>query len=479
MGVIKKIKLIFILFPLILLSQDANDKLPILYTVDTLIHKVERKQNLYSISKMYNITIEDIKKYNPEIKGSRLSRRMLLYIPVMKKTKTSITTSTQKYDSLSFLNDKLEIKNVNLIDSIFKKKSINIAFLAPFKLDLIDLDSIENTKLFLKKLNLSTISLDFYSGAMLALDKVKELGINISMDVNDTKNDSEAISIILKNKQIQDYDFVLGPLIPRNVIQFSSESVKSKTPIISPLSTKRIKIINNVVQSMPSKQDQRNKMLSYVDSLIIENPNPCVMIIYDNKSESIKDKIIKKFPYAELINTDNNNGYVDPEITDSLLVTAKKNFVFLESENLNTITSVSSLLNSQISNERDIYMMTTYRSDIYENENISFEHLGNLNFTYPSYYLPVFDSEKINLFNTVYLEKFGRRPNKIAIRGYDITLDLILRVATKKKFIKSVEIGETSYLQNKFNYSSNNKGFINKSIYLIKHDKLKIMEIKN
>jgi hypothetical protein len=220
-------------------------------------------------------------------------------------------------------------------------------------------------------------------------------------------------------------------------------------------------------------------MLSYVDSLIIENPNPCVMIIYDNKSESIKDKIIKKFPYAELINTDNNNGYVDPEITDSLLVTAKKNFVFLESENLNTITSVSSLLNSQISNERDIYMMTTYRSDIYENENISFEHLGNLNFTYPSYYLPVFDSEKINLFNTVYLEKFGRRPNKIAIRGYDITLDLILRVATKKKFIKSVEIGETSYLQNKFNYSSNNKGFINKSIYLIKHEKLKIIEINN
>ena len=479
MGIIKKIKLIFILFPLILLSQDANNELPILYTVDTLIHKVERKQNLYSISKMYNITIEDIKKYNPEIKGSRLSRRMLLYIPVKKKTKTSITTSTKKYDSLSFLNDKLEIKNVNLIDSVFKKKSINIAFLAPFKLDLIDLDSVENTKLFLKKLNLSTISLDFYSGTILALDKVKELGINISMDVIDTKNDPEAISIILKNKQIQDYDFVLGPLIPRNVIQFSSESVKSKTPIISPLSTKNIKIINNVVQSMPSKQDQRNKMLSYVDSLIIENPNPCVMIIYDNKSESIKDKIIKKFPYAELINTDNNNGYVDPEITDSLLVTSKKNFVFLESENLNTITSVSSLLNSQISNERDIYMMTTYRSDIYENENISFEHLGNLNFTYPSYYLPVFDSEKINLFNTVYLEKFGKRPNKIAVRGYDITLDIILRVATKKKFIKSVEIGETRYLQNKFNYSSNNKGFINKSIYIIKHEKLKIIEINN
>ena len=36
-------------------------------------------------------------------------------------------------------------------------------------------------------------------------------------------------------------------------------------------------------------------------------------------------------------------------------------------------------------------------------KNISFEHLGNLNFTYPSYYMPVYDNEKINLFNNLYL----------------------------------------------------------------------------
>ena len=229
---------------------------------------------------------------------------------------------------------------------------------------------------------------------------------------------------------------------------------------------------------MPSKLNQRNVMLRHIDSLIIDNPNPCVMIIYDNDNENIKERIIEKFPYAELINTDKNNGYVDPKITDSLLVSTKNNFVFLESDNLNTITSVSSLLNSQISEERKILMMTTFRSDVYENENISFEHLGNLNFTYPSYYLPVYDNEKINLFNSLYLEEFGKRPNKIAIRGYDITLDLILRVANKIKFIKSVEIGETEYLQNKFNYFPFNKGFINKSIYLIKHEKLNILEIK-
>ena len=46
-------------------------------------------------------------------------------------------------------------------------------------------------------------------------------------------------------------------------------------------------------------------------------------------------------------------GLVDPEITDSLLVEQKNNLVFLESQNLNVITSVSSLLNSPISNRKN------------------------------------------------------------------------------------------------------------------------------
>lgn len=478
MGITKKIKILFFLLPVLIYAQENNPEMTSSYVVDTLIHKVQRKQNLYLISKIYKITVEEIKKYNPQIKGSRLSRKMLLNIPVIRKVESKIIALSKKEDSQNFVIKKLDFISVNLMDSVLRKKSIKIALLAPFKLDQIQLDSIKDSKLFLKNLNLTTISLDFYSGAITALNEARKIGIDFYMEVLDTKNDVNAISNILEQIKVEDFDFIIGPLIPRNINQVSNKSIKSRTPIVSPLSSKEIDVIENVVQSMPSKSNQRDKMFSHLDSLIIDNPDPCVMIIYDNKNIIVKDKLLKRFPYAELINTDNNNGYVNPEITDSLLVSTKNNFVFLESENLNIITSVSSLLNSQISVERKISMMTTFRSDVYENENISFEHLGNLNFTYPSYYMPVYDNEKINLFNSSYLEEFGKRPNKIAIRGYDITLDLVLRVANKKKFVKSVEMGETEYLQNKFNYFPLNKGFINKSIYLIKHEKLNIIELK-
>jgi hypothetical protein len=171
-------------------------------------------------------------------------------------------------------------------------------------------------------------------------------------------------------------------------------------------------------------------------------------------------------------------GLVDPEITDSLLVEKKNNLVFLESQNLNVITSVSSLLNSQISKERNINLLSTYRSETYENENISYQQLGNLNFTYPSYFIPNYGDE-LNELNALFIENFGKLPNKIALRGYEITLDLILRTAHRRKLVKSIDLGETSYFQNRFDYVNKEQGYINQSVFLVKHDDLEVLEIKS
>jgi hypothetical protein len=219
-------------------------------------------------------------------------------------------------------------------------------------------------------------------------------------------------------------------------------------------------------------------MFTHVDSLIIKDPDPCVMIIYDRSTELVKEKLLKRFPYAELIDTDLTMGLVDPEITDSLLVEKKNNLVFLESQNLNVITSVSSLLNSQISKERNINLLSTYRSETYENENISYQQLGNLNFTYPSYFIPNYGDE-LNELNALFIENFGKLPNKIALRGYEITLDLILRTAHRRKLVKSIDLGETSYFQNRFDYVNKEQGYINQSVFLVKHDDLEVLEIKS
>lgn len=476
MGMMKK-KLFLIFFPIYFFAQIENENLPSSYKIDTLIHKVERKETLYSISKIYNVSIEDIRAYNPKIVGNKLKKKMKLNIPQKRKLISIIDKNEVFFETDD--NDYIDSspKKINLKDSVFKNKSLKIGLLAPFKIDELDLDSLEINKKLLKELNLTTISLDFYSGSLMALKEANILGINIDFNVFDTENDQRKIEKILLDNDFKDYDFLIGPFIPRNIVQVLDGLDNSKIPIISPLTTNKLIKKNNLIQSISQKEVQRESMFDYIDSLIINEPDPCVMIIHDSESIEVKNNILKRFPYAELINTNETLGFVDPEITDSLLVTTKKNYVFLETQDLNTITSVSSLLNSQISKERDIKLMTTYRSDIYENENISFEHLGNLNFIYPSYYKPIYD-KNLQFYNEDYITEFGKLPNKTSIRAYDLTLDLVLRSSVYKNINKSVKIGQTEYLQNKFNYQTDTKGLINLSIYMIEHDKLEIRELE-
>ena len=316
---VSRIFFLFFLVSLLGFSQDENQNLESSLVIEFIEHKVKRKQTLYTISNLYDVPINLIKKYNPSLKGDKISKKMVLKIPF-------ITTAILE-ESIKEIVEKVLVStrtNQNLFDSVPKKKSIKFGFIAPFNLNKIEIDSIENTKKYLEKLNLSTLSLDFYSGVLTALETVKKLGIKTQIDTYDNENSLSEIDNISNNKSINSYDFILGPLIPRNINRLSLNLKDSKTPIVSPLTSKKIEINKNVFQSIPSVNSQRELMYTYVDSLIIKDPDPCVMIIYNRSTEKVKEKLLKRFPYAELIDTDLTKGLVDPEITDSLTCRAKK-----------------------------------------------------------------------------------------------------------------------------------------------------------
>jgi len=474
MGIMKSFCL-FLLFLIISISgysQEIKLESSSEISIEFIDHNVKRKQTLFTISNFYDVPIDLIKKYNPQIKGDKISKKMVLKIPFISKKELEKSIKEMMVKPEPFV----EKSTINLMDSLLKKKTIAFGFIAPFNLDNIEIDSIEKTKKYLEKLNLSTLSLDFYSGTLIALQTAKKLGIKLQVDVYDNKNSFDEIDKIANSKKIKNYDFILGPFIPRNINRLSLALNEFNIPIVSPLTSNEIDINKNVFQSIPSIKLQRELMFRHVDSLIALDPDPCVMVVYDKSTEEVKEQLLKRFPYAELIDTDLTMGLVDPELTDSLLVEQKNNLVFLESQNLNVITSVSSLLNSQISKERNISMLSSYRSETYENENISFQHLGNLRFTYPTYFYPKY-GEELNELNDLFFQNFGKLPNKIAIRAYEITLDLILRSAFKRKLVKSIDIGETKYFQNRFKYKKINDGYINESVLLIQHNDLDVFEI--
>ena len=80
---------------------------------DTISHYVERKETLFSISQKYDIDINDILEFNPELRDSRLRRRSIILIPVF--------TSIQEIQPIKL--DSLRLSNSILtLDSIYSKK---------------------------------------------------------------------------------------------------------------------------------------------------------------------------------------------------------------------------------------------------------------------------------------------------------------------------------------------------------------------
>ena len=118
----------------------------------------------------------------------------------------------------------------------------------------------------------------------------------------------------------------------------------------------------------------------------------------------------------------------------------------------------------------DLESATTSKSSGYENDLVSNNHLGKLKMHYPSVDKE-FDTDATKDFMELYDERFHIQPNQYAIRGYDLTLDVLLRLASAEDLYESFEKypGYTEYYESKFHYLRRPEGgFVNDAIYILK-----------
>jgi LysM repeat protein len=424
-------------------------------------YKVKPKEGFYRLEKKLGVTEADLIALNPTLPETGLQQGMILKIGLQ-------NTGDLKVE------DDLLIEKVRLEDSVFTNTDIKLVAFLPFKSALIEFDSIEKTTALLKKRNLHTIALDFYMGMVLAVEKADTLGISVELNVLDSQNKKQSISEQVEAIDWSNVQGLIGPLITANFDYAAQLPVLKNVPMVSPLSSKKINQAKHVYQSVSSLASLRDNMVAYIDKIIDTTQN--VIIIADTLNAAFAKGFEEKYPYAQRVRPE-EGGFVLPDLIDSLLIDSLPNKVVFESQDLNLAANVISLLNSQVSNERDVHLLTTLRTSIYENDNISRKHLGNLRFTYLSGNHPM-KSERRTMFKNAYQKRFGDFPSKEAFRAYDVTLDIILRLAYKEEvYIPS--IGEIDYLENRFFYEkASQAGYQNMGFYLLQHKGYDIIEIK-
>jgi len=453
---------------------------------DELLHTVQKKETLFSISKIYGVSVNDLIELNPEF-AQTLSTGVILKIPSAKSSIVeeryleparndsfivhqvqageTIYSLSKTYgfsrDSLLLVNPSLNLgvkKGQYIVIPTYtekfkeqrdaqekerrlteldipsgKSEKYKIALMLPFELDAND--SIESALMRGEDLFILTeIALEYYRGTLMALDSLAELGLNIDLHVYEMGDDILQAKETMSRPEIKEMDMIFGPMHKASLAMVSEFAIKEKIYLVSPNS-----FANEVFEDNPyllRASTSRETMLRYLANFIAINHTSDNVLMLN--SESPKEWPMRK-EFAKNFNLAAST--FSEEYSDSLKSITKEFFddenkkgriyEFLRKDTANVIIVPSndlafvSEMMTKIAIMNDEYPIQVYGLDKwigYDNIEVDYKNKVNLRLVVPSF-VDYDDKSTIN-FLKKYRKKYGMEPSGFAygFKGYDLML---------------------------------------------------------
>ena len=445
----------------LLISLPEKEVLSTAILDDFAFYEVPPGQTQFSLTRTMGLSWIELLHLNPHLDRG-LQAGMVLKVPVRHTGEYSVKNN-------------IIIPNFNLADSINISYRPKIAVMLPFRLDRLNLADEEQTLERIERNNALKYSLGLYSGLLIAMDSVAELGMSSEVLVLDTQLSEERVKSLLDQEEWSAIQAVVGPLNSRLVEAVAAHLEPMGVPVLAPVPLSGSLPYNNLFWTYTNEQTLRNHMLQFMKGQV---ENQKLFVIGDRNNTNAIAKILEQFPQSSKVDLkqEDENIYINTDALKAKLSNDVENWFFVETDDFKIASSVSSILNSINSEETPIRMFTTYKGRAFENEVISAAHLSNLRFTYPSPYRRAPESG----FTKRYRERFGGEPSRYAVRGFDLGMDLLLRLGYRFNLFNAADgIGATRYTGNTFNYQKEaNSGYVNLASYILMYDQLQITELE-
>ena len=409
-------------------------------------YEVKPKETLFSLAQMFGISQDELITLNPSLReGVKIG--MILKVPG-KGSMVMVTNLNPKFNDLT--------KSIN------KTQRKELVMLIPFNASKIQGDTLKTIAMRLKKDAFLNMTLDFYAGALMAIDSAKTLGLNIDVKIYDSEESKMSSNVVnsIKNNNIQNADAVIGPFYQQYVEKAAEMLNERSVPVISPLSKEIGKSYSNLFQAMPPSDFAKCAMF---DFMISKNGN--IIVVSDPKKLANKELISKKYPAAKLVGL-TANGALDVESLKSLLVKGQLNYVVLDSERTGMILGTTNALLNELANFQ-IQLVIIEPNETLDFEEISMKRLTILKMLYPSLTREN-NSPEAAQFENSFKAKNKIFPSQYATRGFDVTFDTLLRLSQGTSFEASANEFKTEQIESKFEYAKkDSEGFLNKGIYIM------------
>lgn len=415
------------------------------------MHKVKRKETIFSVSRQYGISEKELIAANPELKEG-MKKGQFLCIPypgaaLLNPSQSESQPATPPSNSELFRENRETPREIS---------TIKAAVLLPFQED--------------KRM------VEYYEGFLMAIDSLKRTGTSVDLYVYDCGKETSSLNVILAKEEMKRMDVIFGPMHQQQIKPLSAFAQKNNIRLVIPFSSRGQEVFKNPLVY------QINTPQSYLYSEVYEHftrqfPNAHVIFMEAANDDKEKADFISGMK-QDLKNKGVTMSFVSENADKSTLKAAVRE----NKENIFIPTSGSNITLIKILPQLTLLVRETTEQNIHlfgypEWQTYTRDHLDSFFeldvYFYSSFYTNTLFPAAVqftNAYHKWYSKDLASKYPSYGMLGFD-TAFFFLKGLTRygSELEKNLDKMNLTPIQTGFKFERVNNwgGFINKKVFFI------------